>query len=270
MAETNILTTSASLLPYTVDNGLNENSSSNFRWGGNLEELTTIIGNGFGLIFDTLDTFSLSTIGNLNIQPGGATGSLNDVLLNDGSGNVSWGAPPGGTTDYISNLTLVGDDLTATGVGSAFNTTVDLSPLKITTTDATITGDGDTTPLSVVNPFPGFTDLLTDYGVSLDQTTSENLTMTGSVNLDLATFDSFEGLLTGNTTITVSNTPSTGITFTRNLIISGNAGTETLTLPGTWNLYGEYVVDEINYLTIEFANFTTNGLQVNCFINQPS
>jgi hypothetical protein len=102
------------------------------------------------------------------------------------------------------------------------------------------------------------------------QTTAENLALSGAENLDLSTFDSFEGLLTGNTTLSVTNTPAVGVTFTRNLIISGNAGTETLTLPGTWNVYGTYDVATINYLTIEFANFTTNGLQVNCFINQPN
>lgn len=104
----------------------------------------------------------------------------------------------------------------------------------------------------------------------LTQTTAENLTMTGTVDLDLATFDSFEGLLTGNTTITVSNTPASGQTFVKNLRISGDTGTETLTLPVGWTIYGEYKLDMINKLTVEFANFATVGLKVDCFINQPA
>ena len=42
------------------------------------------------------------------------------------------GGGGGGSTDYVSNVTLVGSNLTFTGVGSAFNSTVDLSSLTPT------------------------------------------------------------------------------------------------------------------------------------------
>lgn len=106
--------------------------------------------------------------------------------------------------------------------------------------------------------------------IDLPNKAVENLTMTGTVNLDLSTFDSLEGILTGNTTITVSNTPAVGETFVKNLRLTSDSNTETLTLPVGWTIYGEYDVLTINKLTIEFSNFLTNGLTVDCFINKPS
>ena len=51
----------------------------------------------------------------------------------------------GGSTDYVSNVTLVGNDLTFTGVGNAFNSTVDLSPLTTNITSLNVfTGSANT------------------------------------------------------------------------------------------------------------------------------
>jgi len=98
----------------------------------------------------------------------------------------------------------------------------------------------------------------------------ENTTATGTVNLDLDTFETYELTLTGNTTITVTNTPAVGETVVKNVAITSTA-TETLTLPVSWNVYGTYADDGTrNLLTINFANYTTAGLVVDCFINQPS
>lgn len=93
-------------------------------------------------------------------------------------------------------------------------------------------------------------------------------TLTGTENLDLSTFSSLYGILTGNTTITVSNTPSSGESFTRSLKIKSTT-TETLTLPVTWKVIGNYVPDGSLYdFQIEFTNFPTVGLFVLCYINK--
>ena len=95
-----------------------------------------------------------------------------------------------------------------------------------------------------------------------------NGAMSGTVNLDLATFASFRGILTGNTTITVTNTPAVGESFTRSLKISSTA-TESLTLPVGWNIVsGTYgATTAVDDFQIEFSNFATAGLIVTVYIN---
>ena len=61
---------------------------------------------------------------------GTITGTPTYNLSVDSSGKIIETANPAtGTTDYVSNVSLVGNNLTFTGVGSAFNSTVDLSSL---------------------------------------------------------------------------------------------------------------------------------------------
>ena len=99
-------------------------------------------------------------------------------------------------------------------------------------------------------------------------TALENATMTGTVNLDLSTFSYFKGILTGVTTITVTNTPAVNKSFVRNAKIN-SATTESITLPVTWDVIGSYVADGTdNYFTIIFSNLTTTGENVTCYINQ--
>ena len=99
-------------------------------------------------------------------------------------------------------------------------------------------------------------------------TAVENLTMTSTVNLDLDLLSYFKGILTGNTTITVTNPPAINTSFVKNLKISSTT-TQTLTLPVTWDIIGEYVADgSDNYFTIIFSNLTTTGENVTCYINQ--
>lgn len=101
-------------------------------------------------------------------------------------------------------------------------------------------------------------------------TAIEDATWTGTENLDLETFAGGDFTLTGNTTITVSNTPSADESFVKTIGVTSDT-TETLTLPVSWNVYGEYVADGTrNKLSIEFSNYTTAGAIVDCFISQPS
>ena len=93
-------------------------------------------------------------------------------------------------------------------------------------------------------------------------------TLTGTENLDLSTFTALYGILTGNTTITVTNTPASGESFVRSLTLSSTA-TESLTLPVSWNVVsGTYSADtSLNDFQIEFSNFPTVGLIVKVYIN---
>jgi len=93
-------------------------------------------------------------------------------------------------------------------------------------------------------------------------------TLTGTENLDLSTFTALRGILTGNTTITVTNTPASGESFVRSLTLSSTA-TESLTLPVSWNVVsGTYSADtSLNDFQIEFSNFPTVGLIVKVYIN---
>jgi len=93
-------------------------------------------------------------------------------------------------------------------------------------------------------------------------------TLTGTYNLDLSTFTAFYGVLTGNTIITVSNTPASGDSFVRSLKIASST-TQSLTLPVTWEVIGTYAADgTVNDIQIEFSNFPTVGLTVTAYINQ--
>lgn len=104
----------------------------------------------------------------------------------------------------------------------------------------------------------------------IDGTAIYDATFTGTENLDLSTFQSLRALLTGNTTITVTNTPASGESFVRSLKIASSS-TESLTLPGSWNVVGTYTADgTVNDLQIEFSNFPTTGLFVTAYINDVS
>ena len=98
----------------------------------------------------------------------------------------------------------------------------------------------------------------------------ESTSVSGTFNLDLDTFSTYEITLTGNTTITVSNTPTVGSRKTLTFAIVSDSS-ETLTLPATWNVYGEYDDSGVrNKFSVELVNTASGGLVVDCFINQPN
>lgn len=113
-------------------------------------------------------------------------------LINIGQGYIFGGAGGGGSTDYVSNVILNGTDLEFTGVGSAFNGTVDLASLG---------GGGSTDYISGGSFGTGTGDLtLTGVGsagatINLDgrylQNIVEDLTPQLGGSLDLQTFDIF-------------------------------------------------------------------------------
>lgn len=103
---------------------------------------------------------------------------------------------------------------------------------------------------------------------SINGTAIYNGAMTGTVELDLATFTDLYGILTGNTIITVSNTPASGESFVRSATIKSTT-TESLQLPVGWKLIGEYKADgSENDLEMKFTNYPTVGLKVLVYINE--
>lgn len=88
----------------------------------------------------------------------------------------------------------------------------------------------------------------------------ENTSVTGTYNIDL-TKDNFELTLTGNTTLAVINTPNVGESIVVTLYIQSDS-TETLTIPGTWNLYGDDYLNDgsRNQLALSVSNNTVSGL----------
>lgn len=98
-----------------------------------------------------------------------------------------------------------------------------------------------------------------------------NASLSGTITPDLNAFDSYYGILTGNTTIGfLSNSPVIGETVVKTLEWKSTAG-ETLTFPSSWNIFGEYDNSGVlNVITLNISNYPTVGLKVNTFINQPS
>jgi len=93
-------------------------------------------------------------------------------------------------------------------------------------------------------------------------------TTTGTVSLDLATFDSWYRVLTGNTDFTFTNTPASGETFVRTLEVITTAA-ESLTFSTATKVIGTFVNDNttVNLITINFANYPTVGLRVTVIIS---
>lgn len=81
----------------------------------------------------TYRSFEVFGDGNMRLPEygsGNKTGTATYMLGVDVNGNLTEEAiVGGGSTDYVSNVVLSSNNLTFTGVGSAFNSSVDLSPL---------------------------------------------------------------------------------------------------------------------------------------------
>jgi hypothetical protein len=128
--------------------------------------------------------------------------------------------------------------------------------------EAAVGGSG-----SAVDSVNGQTGAVILTEEDIDGTATYNGTMTGAVELDLATFTDIYGILTGNTAITVINTPASGETFARSMILKSDT-TETLTLPVAWKQIGEFVNDGTEYdFEMKFTNYPTAGLKVVVYIN---
>ena len=102
----------------------------------------------------------------------------------------------------------------------------------------------------------------------IDGTATEDAGFTGAESIDLSTHTDAYYTLTGNTTISVTNTPAVNTSFVRTWTIKSNT-TEALALPVAWTVIGSYLATGVeNYLTIRFSNYTTAGAKVVCYITQ--
>lgn len=87
-----------------------------------------------------------------------------------------------------------------------------------------------------------------------------NAGLTGATDIDLNTFSDYYGILTGNTTITFTNTPASGKTIVRTMELSGNY---TFAISGVTSEIGSYDgTATVNILYIKISNFPTAGLKI--------
>lgn len=136
---------------------------------------------------------------------------------------------------------------------------------RLANTSGTNTGDQDIS--GIATNAAAIVDLQNDKADRLPSL--YNATVTGAFDLDLATFDSFYGILTGNTTLSISNAPTavTDAPMTKYIELASTTA-ETLTLPVGWHRYGEFVNDgSLNALTLIAGFYPTVGLRVSVFIN---
>lgn len=90
------------------------------------------------------------------------------------------------------------------------------------------------------------------------------------ITLDLATFSSCK-IHIDSADIELDDTtnrPASGKSFTKYYELSTENGTEAYTLPAAWKLFGELDASAVNYIAVEYSNFTTAGMRIKAYINQ--
>jgi len=101
----------------------------------------------------------------------------------------------------------------------------------------------------------------------INGTAIENLTMTGSVNIDFNSHAHGKFILTGNTTWTFINTPVVGKSITRTYEVN-SAVSQSLAITNTIQPFSSFLNDgSINFITVVASNTTTSGLKINVFFN---
>jgi hypothetical protein len=112
-------------------------------------------------------------------------------------------------------------------------------------------GTGDVLRVSQQKANANFTEL---YNSLVDDVLVTNASVSGTYNLDFSK-DTFELTLVGNTTLTVSNLPSTGNTKVISVYMTGNFA---VTYPSgfTTRIVGTYNGAKNNLLAIEYRGAT--------------
>lgn len=209
-----------------------------------------------------IKTSPATTSSEVVIKKGGSTiGSQPNLNFIEGT-NITLG--------ILQNTSTSSIDITVNAAGGATGGQVD----SVVGTVGQIEVD-DTDPenpvlslaTEVTDAIAGKLDIADFVEEKVVGTATYNAAMTGTVNLDLSTFTDVYGILTGNTTITVSETPVVGKSFVRSATIKSTTS-ESLTLPVGWIVKGAYNADGTeNDLEIKFTNYPTVGLKVWCYIN---
>jgi hypothetical protein len=234
---------------YTFSNALVE-AAGNVTWGGSLVNATTINMGAYEVLF------SGSGSGNTVSQSISASGGILQKS-SDGSTEGRVYVTKDKVTieraDMTTSANTRGYEITADGLvekddyrsGYTLRSLVSKEyvdsiavGLSVVSTDATITGDGTSgDPLVVATPFPGFTDLNTDYGYvepthAFSEITSKPTTLSGYGITDaISTFlglsdtpSTFSGF--GNYFLQV-NSAGTAIQFTSSAFVAATGGTFT-------------------------------------------
>jgi len=97
----------------------------------------------------------------------------------------------------------------------------------------------------------------------------EDASLTGTVQLDLDTFDSFLGTLTGDVTInsTILNLPASGETVVKTLEWQSTSG-EGITIPASWHKIGAYNTDgSFNVMSLNISHYPTSGVKITLTIS---
>lgn len=102
--------------------------------------------------------------------------------------------------------------------------------------------------------------------LELDQTDA----VSDVITLDLATFSSCK-IHIDSDDIEIDDTtnrPASGKSFTKYYELSTENGTEAYTLPAAWILFGELDASVVNYIAVEYSNYTSAGMRIKAYINQ--
>lgn len=102
--------------------------------------------------------------------------------------------------------------------------------------------------------------------LELDQTDA----VSDIITLDLANFSSCK-IHIDSADIEIDDTtnrPASGKSFTKYYELSTENGTEAYTLPAAWKLFGELDASVVNYIAVEYSNYTSAGMRIKAYINQ--
>jgi hypothetical protein len=99
---------------------------------------------------------------------------------------------------------------------------------------------------------------------------AESLTLSGAVNISLSTNTDMYLKLTGNTTITFTNTPPVNTSIVRTYSVKSTT-TQTLGIANSTDEFGTYTANgTLNEMVVKASNYATEGLIIRVFFSQPN
>lgn len=166
------------------------------------------------------------------------------------------------TLDIVNNTGTQSVDVTVNATGGSGGGQVDT---VVAGTNVSVDDSDPENPIINVT-IPPITFPLEEEGLG---TAVYNPTMSGAEEIDLSSFSTYYGILTGTTTLSFINPPPNERTFVRSVKIKSTT-TEGLIMPTTnWHYIGEFVPDGSLYdFQIECTIFQVIGEFYTCYINK--